>query len=297
MNTKPGILVLEDNDDVRTILEDLLSSSGYDPIAAEDGRMALKMIESKHPPVGIIDLMLPDMSGLEVIGEINKRYPDIECIVLTAYASQESAIKAVQLGAYNYIQKPYDVEQLLLTIRRALEKHNADEAFRASEEKYRMLFENANDGLVLAELKTGRILDANRAAEHLLGCPRSDISGKPFAQLYPEDHRDHFNKEFARYVKGKQKVDFEAMLISKSNSTIPVYIRTAVMELWGEKAVQIIIRDITERKAAEEALKKRVADVKHISDLMIDSEMRILEIKKEVDTLLGELGRPPRYAE
>lgn len=297
MTTKPRVLILEDNDDVRTILADLLSTSGYDPLTADNGQMALKMIEEEHPPVGIIDLMLPDMSGLEVIGEINRNYPDIECIVLTAYASQESAIKAVKLGAYNYIQKPYDVEQLLLTIRRALEKHDAEEAFRASEEKYRLLFENANDGLVLAELKTGRILDANKAAERLLGCARSDLSGKSFAQLYPDNRRDHYRKEFDRYVQSDQKADFEAQLISGNNTAVPVHIRTTVMELWGEKAVQIIIRDITERKIAEETLKERAADVKHISDLMVDSEMRILEVRKEVDALLSELGLPPRYAD
>jgi len=297
MNDKPRVLVLDDDDDVRAILSEMLDFHGFDAVGARNGEEALAKLESDHPVVGIIDLMLPDVGGLEIIETINRNYPDVECIVLTAYASQESAIKAVKLGAYSFIQKPYDSEQLLLTIRRAFERHESEKAFRASEEKYRLLFENAHDALVLALKETGAIMDANRGAEDLIGCKRSELSGKQFSELFPEGKREQFNEGLSRYMESGSEVDFEAELVTKKNVVVPVYIRTTTMELWGEGAVQIIIRDITERKKAEESLKKRAADVQHISELMVDNELRMREAKKEIDTLLAELGRKTATAE
>ena len=89
------------------------------------------------PVVALIDLKLEDMSGLEVMEKIKERSPDTECIVLTGYATQASAIEAVNLGAYGYVQKPYEIEQLLVTIRRAIEKREAQEALR----EYRQMIE------------------------------------------------------------------------------------------------------------------------------------------------------------
>lgn len=126
MSGKPSVLVLDDDDDVRMILSELLTFHGYRAICAENGKEALAKLKEEHPPVGIIDLMLPDIGGLEIIEKINRSYPDVKCIVLTAYASQDVAIKAVNLGAYSFLQKPYDADQLLLTIRRAFEKHEAE---------------------------------------------------------------------------------------------------------------------------------------------------------------------------
>jgi len=127
INSKPSVLVLDDDDDVRTILSELLNFHGFHPIGARNGEEALAKIGEENPPVAIIDLMLPDINGLEVIDRINANHPDVKSIVLTAYASQEAAIKAVKLGAYSFLQKPYDAEQLLLTVRRALEKHKAEQ--------------------------------------------------------------------------------------------------------------------------------------------------------------------------
>jgi len=69
------------------------------------------------PAVIVVDLVLENMSGLEVMKEIRERYPGTECIVVTGYATKESAVEAVNLGAYGYVEKPYDIEQLLLMIR------------------------------------------------------------------------------------------------------------------------------------------------------------------------------------
>lgn len=75
---------------------------------------------------------MEDLPGLEVMRQLKEQSPDTECIVVTGFASQESAIEAVNLGAYSYVQKPYDIEQLLMTIRRAVEKRETEEALNAT---------------------------------------------------------------------------------------------------------------------------------------------------------------------
>jgi len=130
VDTKHNVLIIDDDPNLRKTLSDILGVKGYAPVAVATGQAALDWIEEEIPAVALIDLRLEDMSGLRVVEEIKKHSPATECIVLTGYASQESAIKAVNLGAYSYMQKPYDVEQLLVTIRRAIEKREAAEALR-----------------------------------------------------------------------------------------------------------------------------------------------------------------------
>jgi signal transduction histidine kinase len=129
MSTKP-ILIVDDDPTLRKTLTNILTVKGYTCVAADTGETALDKVEEKTPVVALIDLRLGDMSGLEVMREIKERSPDTECILLTGYATQSSAIEAINLGAYSYLLKPYDMEQLLVTIRRAVEKWEAERALR-----------------------------------------------------------------------------------------------------------------------------------------------------------------------
>ncbi len=140
MDAKHSILIVDDDPGFMKTLSDILKVEGYASIAVEQGRAALEQIKTEKPAVALIDLKLEDMSGLALIREIKTISPEIECIVLTGYASQASAIEAVNLGAYGYLQKPYPVEQLLVMIRRAIEKRQAEEALqRLAEQRQRLL--------------------------------------------------------------------------------------------------------------------------------------------------------------
>ena len=132
MDNEPTILIVDDDPHLSKTLSDILRDKGYVLLAAAKGKIALDGVKEEKPAVALIDLKLPDMDGLEVMREIKKRSPGTQCIVLTGYASQASAIEAVNLGAYGYMQKPYDVEQLVLTIHRAVEKREAEEALKSA---------------------------------------------------------------------------------------------------------------------------------------------------------------------
>jgi diguanylate cyclase (GGDEF)-like protein/PAS domain S-box-containing protein len=139
VNMMPHILLVDDDLDLLKSLGDILKMRGFDPVFAQTGGAALAHIESREIDVALIDLKLEDMSGLEVLRGIKTRAPDCECILLTGNASQESAIQAVQIGVYGYFKKPFDVEQVILSVQRAVDKHQTAHEMRASEEKFRTI--------------------------------------------------------------------------------------------------------------------------------------------------------------
>jgi len=145
MTTKAGILIVDDDPALRKTLSAILEAKGYVPIPAATGKAALDNVKEEQPCVALIDLRLEDIPGLDLMEKIRELSPDTECIVLTGYASQASAIEAVNLGAYSYLQKPYDVDQLLVTIRRAIEKRAAEEALRKSEREQAIVLDSMSE--------------------------------------------------------------------------------------------------------------------------------------------------------
>ena len=168
MGTKARVLVVDDDPGLRKSLSDILRVKGHAPGAVDSGKTALERIKDEIPAVAVIDLRLEDMSGLEVMREIKKRYPSTECIVLTGHASQASAIEAVNLGAYGYMQKPCDVEQLVLTIRRAIEKREAEEALRKAHDELERRVEERTANLVKANEQLKQEIEERKRLEKAL---------------------------------------------------------------------------------------------------------------------------------
>ncbi|HEX7474474.1 MAG TPA: response regulator, partial [Dehalococcoidales bacterium] len=139
------VLLIDDDPNLRGVLSDILKEKGFESVPVKSVAAALAQIEQQDIDVVLIDIKLEDMSGLDVLRSIKARSPEIECIMLTGHASQATAIKAVNLGAYSYFQKPYEVDQLLVAIRRAAEKHAAEHALQESEARFRSIIENSSD--------------------------------------------------------------------------------------------------------------------------------------------------------
>ena len=178
MIAKTSILIVDDDASLRRTLSDVLRIKGYTPLSFDTGRAALDGIQERAPVVALIDLKLGDMPGLKVMEAIKKRSPATECIVLTGYASQASAIEAINLGAYGYLQKPYDIEQLMLTIRRAIEKRQAEEALVEKECYSRSLLYTIHEDILVIDADY-RIADVNETFLLTTGLRREDVIGQP----------------------------------------------------------------------------------------------------------------------
>jgi signal transduction histidine kinase len=124
---KTVILIIDDDPHMRKVLADILKVKGYETHAAKDGAEAFSLLQANVIDLALIDLGLPDISGLEVLSRIKSDHPSTAAIILTGNATLESALEATNRGAFSYLQKPYEVEQLMLQIKRAIEKQQADQ--------------------------------------------------------------------------------------------------------------------------------------------------------------------------
>ena len=126
MNT-PSILIIDDDPNLRKSLADILAAKGYETVVARTGEEGFLLLGQKAVNLVLIDLGLPDVQGIDVLNRVKADYPSTEAIILTGNATLDSAIAATNRGAFSYLQKPYDIDQLLLHIRRALEKQRTGE--------------------------------------------------------------------------------------------------------------------------------------------------------------------------
>lgn len=123
MVNQARILIVDDDPKMRELLYECLAPLGYDVEPSHSGQHALELFEAGPFTVAILDLMLPDLSGVEMLRRIRERWPETEIIVLTGYASLETAIEALRSGAYDYVTKPFDAHTIQATVRRAVEKY------------------------------------------------------------------------------------------------------------------------------------------------------------------------------
>ena len=116
------ILVVDDEEIIRNLLYDVLSNTGYKVKTAKDGQEAISQIEKEPFEIVITDFKMPGMNGIELLQHILKINPDICVLIITAYSAVESAVSAMKLGAYDYICKPFELEEMKVVIEKAVER-------------------------------------------------------------------------------------------------------------------------------------------------------------------------------
>ena len=138
------ILIVDDEEVLQDVLSSLLQGAGYDTLAARTGGEALALLESEEVDLVLLDLMLPDARGLDLLRQIREEDPQQVIVVITAFSSVEGAIQAMRDGAFHYIPKPFKNDEVLLTVEKGLEQRllaNENRALRA-QLKQRFGFDN-----------------------------------------------------------------------------------------------------------------------------------------------------------
>ena len=115
------VLIIEDEKLIRWSLRQKFESRDYEVAEVEDGKQALATLEAGMFDLIMLDYKLPDMTGLDILRKLRETDSDVVVIMMTAYSSIESAVDAIKLGAYDYVTKPFDMDQLLHTTDKALE--------------------------------------------------------------------------------------------------------------------------------------------------------------------------------
>lgn len=121
------VIVVEDDADLREYLRGLLNENGFVVRTASDGVAALKLIQKTEPDLAVVDLGLPTITGDTVVMEIKKNYPEIPVIILTAHDATSDVVRGLNLGADDYMTKPFSGDELLARIKARLRKNQMDE--------------------------------------------------------------------------------------------------------------------------------------------------------------------------
>ena len=131
------ILIVDDNTDIRNILNELIIDAGYKTRIAANYNQALAEIDKKLPDVAILDVKLDkgDNDGIELLSHIKTKNKDVPVIIISGHANIEMAIKSLQHGAFEFIEKPFDQERLLNFVGRAVENYNLKKQNREYESK------------------------------------------------------------------------------------------------------------------------------------------------------------------
>ena len=122
LEKKPVILVIDDEESMRDSCSQTLTKGGFRAETAEDGSIGLEKVKETKPDLILIDLKMPGISGMEVLEKVKKIDPNIISVVITGYATVESAVEAMKRGAYDFLPKPFTPEELRIIIRRGLER-------------------------------------------------------------------------------------------------------------------------------------------------------------------------------
>jgi len=116
------VLVIDDDEFVLELLDEFLTDSGYNVSTADSGEAALEQIKSASPDVALVDFKLPGIDGLETIRRISKISPDTVTIIMTGFPTLDSSIMAIRLGASDYILKPFKLDEVSLSLQKAVKE-------------------------------------------------------------------------------------------------------------------------------------------------------------------------------
>ena len=126
-----SVLVVDDDESLRRVTQLQLEEAGYRVLTASNGDEALEIIEHERFPLVITDLKMPGVSGLDLLKNIRQAHPQISVLMITAFGTVQNAVEAMKAGAYDYITKPIDYEELLLVVNRAMERYQLVEEVRS----------------------------------------------------------------------------------------------------------------------------------------------------------------------
>ncbi|MGB9640282.1 MAG: sigma-54-dependent transcriptional regulator, partial [Anaerolineales bacterium] len=116
------ILVIDDETGIREGTKRALSAQGYEVDTAENGEQGLELIKKNRYDLILLDVMMPGISGIELIEKIHQVDPETVCIIITGYATVEMAVRAIKEGAYDFLTKPFTVDDLLIVVNQGLER-------------------------------------------------------------------------------------------------------------------------------------------------------------------------------
>lgn len=172
----PKVLVIDDEKRIRDACKRLLTEEGCDVDTADNGSLGLKKIKDNHFDIVLLDLMMPGMSGLDVLAKVKSTHPDTLVIVITGYATLEHSIGAMKKGAFDFVAKPFSPKDLRLVVSKAIEFIRTLQDIATEKSRMRVMINTLNNGVLTTNFEK-RVALANPAFLKMIGCSKNSIIG------------------------------------------------------------------------------------------------------------------------
>jgi len=271
-----NVLVVDDEEGIREGSQRILKRVGFEVQAAERGDEALEIVEQVHPAIVLLDLKMPGMDGMDVLARIKKIDPEIQVIVVTGYATVETAIEAMKQGAYDFIPKPFEPDQLRIVVNRAAEKIQLtretaqleQERIRtmsdlgAEKSRIRTIVESLPDG-VLVTNASGQVVLVNPACRQMLNLGPEAGGGEAVEDAIPDEALCRLIREISR----GRHVDYGDIPDHEFSLPSETYLRARAQPVLGERkeclGTVVNFVDITAMKVLDRLKSEFVAKVSH----------------------------------
>ncbi len=196
MSSPPRILVVDDDQRMAESIRLLLERQQYEIATVHNGRDALEALDAGPPDAVLLDVIMPEVDGFKVLDLMRARHPEIPVIIMTGFVTVDSALSALKGGAYDYLRKPFEYEELVCTVQNALDQERLKAQTRRltgmlehSQRKYRHLVENSPD-VIYTLNPQGEFTFINSAVERLLGYQPPDLLGRSFLDIVWDEDRE-----------------------------------------------------------------------------------------------------------
>jgi len=270
------ILIVDDEPPIRTACAKILAEQGASVETAGDGLAGLEKAKAQEFDLALIDLKMPQMDGMQLLEHLNQLDPDLVKIVITGFATLDTAIEAVQKGAYDYLPKPFTPGEMRTRVRRGVEKRTLlREAKRLREERERNLLELTNeksrtqtiiqcmgDGLLVTN-RDRQVVLCNPAARRLLKIKRPLQGGEPLNSVAGCPEFLDLVESTMSLKEGQEMSSREIVPASPSDPVLMANCAPVKDEKGQVIGVVTVLRDITELKALDKAKSTFVSLVSH----------------------------------
>jgi PAS domain S-box-containing protein len=265
------ILLVDDDSDVRLLFSTCLRREGYEVLEAATGQEGLEFVRTRRPDLVLLDVGLPDMSGVEVCRQI-KTNPALRD-VFVAFCSGEATsdvhkVSGLQTGADEYLVKPFGLQELMARVQTLLRLRNTTAALRASEEHHRRLIDILPDAVCLIHPK-GRLLAVNSQAAAMLGYLHTDeLLQKTIFDFTPAEEHERIKTDIVVALKAGIIRTVEYVMLKKDGTPFRVELSATVsLGINNQPAGLLsVVRDVTERKEAQEALQASEVRFRQLAD-------------------------------
>ncbi|MEE4606581.1 MAG: response regulator [Desulfobacteraceae bacterium] len=290
----PKILIIDDERRMCESLRILFGTKGYDVSTAGSGEEAREILQNRRFDVALVDMVIPETDGHQLMDLINEKNPDTDVIVITGNDSLDFAIGALKRGAYDYVRKPFEFEELLITVENALKQKKLKKENKLihgklawSESRYRRLVENSPD-IIYALDEAGNFTFISNAAERLLCVDREQLINKHYSTIIHEDDQERAKWFFNERRTGERSATgIELRLISSGESEEPktCEVRHLTIELKSTGIYDKNVKDRSKKFLGTYGVARDISDRKRL-----ETQLRHAQKMEAVGTLAGGIA-------